>query len=173
MNEPQMDHIMQTGLGFWASKTLLSAVEMELFTELARHPGALAELTARFRLHPRSAQDFLDALVALNFLERRSGTYYNTPSTDFYLDKRKPTYIGGLLEMANNRLYSSWGLLTTALRSGKQQRDTRDSPEDLFEHMYADTERLRGFLTAMTGLSRGSNMAIAKKFPWAELQIRC
>ena len=27
-------HIMQVGMGFWASKTLLSAVELELFTKL-------------------------------------------------------------------------------------------------------------------------------------------
>src|ERR1700710_2160523 len=82
MNEPRMDHIMQVGLGFWASKTLLSAVEMELFTELAKHPETLPELSARLRLHPRSAHDFLDALVSLDFLERRDGVYYNTPSTD-------------------------------------------------------------------------------------------
>ena len=37
MNEPSMDAIMQVGLGFWASKTLLSAIEMEVFTELAGH----------------------------------------------------------------------------------------------------------------------------------------
>ena len=165
-----MDHIMQTGLGFWASKTLLSAVEIEIFTELAKKPGNVTELKARLRLHPRSALDFLDALVALNFLERRDGTYYNTPSTDLYLDKCKPSYIGGLLEMANNRLYSNWGLLTTALRTGKQQRETRDSPEDIFEHVYADTERLRVFLKAMTGISRSSNLAIARNFPWSEFK---
>src|SRR2546429_575914 len=96
MSEPRMDHIMQVGLGFWASKTLLSAVEMELFTELAKHPETLPELSARLRLHPRSAHDFLDALVSLNFLERRDGTYYNTPSTDLFLDKRKPSYIAGI-----------------------------------------------------------------------------
>jgi O-methyltransferase domain/Dimerisation domain len=170
MNQPQMDHIMQTGLGFWASKTLLSAVEIEIFTELAKKPGTVTELKARLRLHPRSALDFLDALVALNFLERRDGTYYNTPSTDLYLDKCKPSYIGGMLEMANNRLYSNWGLLTTALRTGKQQRETRDSPEDIFEHVYADTERLRVFLKAMTGISHSSNLAIARNFPWSEFK---
>ena len=37
-DDPTPDQIMQVGLGFWASKTLLSAVEMELFTELAQHP---------------------------------------------------------------------------------------------------------------------------------------
>ena len=35
MNEPNIEAIMQVGLGFWASKTLLSAIEMEVFTELA------------------------------------------------------------------------------------------------------------------------------------------
>ena len=109
MNEPRVDHIMQVGLGFWASKTLLSAVEMELFTELAKHPETLADLSARLGLHPRSARDFLDALVSLDFLERRDGTYYNTPSTDLFLDKRKPSYIGGMLEMANQRLYRLLG----------------------------------------------------------------
>jgi hypothetical protein len=168
MNEPQMDHIMQVGLGFWASKTLLSAVEMELFTELAKHPETLPELSSRLRLHPRSAHDFLDALVSLNFLERRDGTYYNTPSTDLFLDKRKPSYIGGMLEMANNRLYTHWSHLTIALRTGERQSEAPGSGEDFFKLLYADPERLRGFLKAMTGISHGANLAIAKKFPWAD-----
>jgi hypothetical protein len=163
-----MDHIMQVGLGFWASKTLLSAVEMELFTELARHPETLQELSSRLGLHPRSAHDFLDALVSLNFLERRDGVYYNTPSTDLFLDKRKPSYIGGMLEMANHRLYPFWGNLTTALRTGEPQNEARSGGENPFKLLYADPERLRGFLRAMTGVSHGANMVIAKKFPWAD-----
>src|SRR5438105_9581380 len=94
-DDPTPDQIMQVGLGFWASKTLLSAVEMELFTELGKHPEDLQTITARLGLHPRSAADFLDALVTLGFLERRNGNYSNTPSTDFFLDKRKSSYIGG------------------------------------------------------------------------------
>src|ERR1035438_42824 len=115
MPTPELDHIMQTGLAFWASKTLLSAVEMEVFTELARHPENLATLTGRLGLHPRSSRDFLDALVALDFLERRDGVYSNTPETDLFLDRRKPSYIGGMLEMANRRLFTHWNHLTTAL----------------------------------------------------------
>src|SRR6201984_2486302 len=100
MSAPNPAHILQTGTGFWASKTLLSAVEMEVFTELAKHPEDLNTLSGRLGLHPRSARDFLDALVALGFLERQNGTYSNTPSTDLFLDKNKPSYIGGILEMA-------------------------------------------------------------------------
>ncbi|NES95901.1 MAG: methyltransferase, partial [Desertifilum sp. SIO1I2] len=55
------DRIMQVGLGFWASKTLLSAVEIGLFTELAKEPLPVEVVRDRLNLHPRSVRDFLDA----------------------------------------------------------------------------------------------------------------
>ncbi len=165
---PSPDHILQLGLSFWASKTLLSAVEMEVFTELAKHPEDLETLTGRLGLHPRSSRDFLDALVALGFLERRDGIYSNTPSTDLFLDKHKPSYIGGMLEMANRRLFKHWGQLTTALRTGQPQGEAAGPNAETFASLYADPERLKGFLRAMTGVSRGANLAIAAKFPWAK-----
>ncbi len=160
------DHILQTGLAFWASKTLLSAVEMEVFTELARHPESLESLTGRLGLHPRSARDFFDALVALGFLERQDGHYRNTPSTDLFLDKHKPSYIGGILEMANSRLYPHWRHLTTALRTGERQSEQPGEP-DVFMALYSVPARLKEFLRAMTGVSRGANLQIASKFPWS------
>jgi precorrin-6B methylase 2 len=165
---PTPDQIMQVGLGFWASKTLLSAVEMELFTELARHPESGEDLRGRLGLHPRSSQDFLDALVALGFLERDDGVYRNTPSTDLFLDKHKPSYVGGILEMANDRLYRFWGGLTEALRTGQLQNEAKSGETPFFQALYADPARLEGFLAAMTGLSHGANRAIARQFPWQE-----
>ena len=165
---PSPEHILQVGLGFWASKTLLSAVEMEVFTELAKHPEDLDTLTGRLGLHPRSAHDFFDSLVALGFLERNDGVYSNTPSTELFLDKKKPTYIGGMLEMANQRLYGHWNKLTTALRTGQMQGEAGPNATENFAALYADPARLKSFLKAMTGVSRGANMAIAAKFPWAK-----
>jgi hypothetical protein len=141
---------------------------MELFTELAKHPENLAAIQARLGLHPRSARDFLDALVAMGFLERVNGTYQNTPATDLFLDKRKPSYVGGVLEMANHRLYGFWGHLTEGLRTGQLQNEAKDGGAPFFEALYADPARLRGFLSAMTGLSHGANIAIAQKFPWKD-----
>jgi O-methyltransferase/methyltransferase family protein len=168
MEEPRLDHILQVGLGFWASKVLLSAVEMEVFTELAKHPEDLATLTGRLGLHPRSARDFLDALVALKFLEREDGKYYNTPSTDLFLDKRKPSYAGGMLEMANDRLYGFWNNLTVALRTGESQNEARNGGPNPFTLLYSEPERLRDFLKAMTGISHEANIAIARQFPWRQ-----
>jgi hypothetical protein len=155
-------------MAFWPAKTLLSAIEIGVFTELARGPERLEPLSGRLGLHARSARDFLDTLVALGFLLREGDAYRNTAETDLFLDRRKPSYIGGILEMANHRLYGFWGHLTAALRTGLPQNELRSGGPGLFEALYADPARLREFLGAMTGVSRGANMAIARNFPWKE-----
>ena len=159
------EKVMQLGMGFWGSKTLLSAIELGVFTELAKRALTLEELTARLSLHPRSARDFFDALVALGMLKRAGARYANTPETALFLDRAKPSYVGGILEMANARLYGFWGSLTEGLRTGKPQNEARTG-EDFFGTLYADPQRLEGFLKAMTGLSIGSARVIARKFPW-------
>jgi hypothetical protein len=164
---PAPDGIIQLGLGFCGSKTLLSAVELGLFTQLASGPLNAQALSEQLGLHPRSARDFLDALVALKMLERNNDLYSNTPETDFFLDRNKPSYAGGILEMANARLYPFWGSLTEALRTGKQQNEAKNG-DDVFAALYADPARLKGFLSAMTGISLGAAKAIAQQFPWAD-----
>jgi hypothetical protein len=139
---------------------------MELFTELAKQPRTLDDLQGRMGLHPRSARDFLDALVSLGFLQRDGGTYANTPETGLFLDKAKPSYIGGILEMASHRLFGFWNHLTEALRTGLPQNEVKSGGPSMFSALYADPARLRGFLQAMTGISHGANLAIASIFPW-------
>jgi hypothetical protein len=161
------DAILQLGFGFWGSKTFLSAVEIGLFTELAKGPLALEEIRTRLQLHERGARDFLDALVALGMLERSQGKYANTPATDLYLDRAKPSYIGGMLEMLSARLFRFWADLTEGLRTGVPQNEAKHGGEDLFGTLYSDPKRLEQFLSAMTGLSFGIAHAIAAKFPWS------
>ncbi|HVW85361.1 MAG TPA: methyltransferase [Bryobacteraceae bacterium] len=160
------ERILQTGLAFWSSKTLLSAIELGIFTELSRQPLTLAELQSKFGLHERGARDFFDALLALGFLSRQNGVYSNTPDTQLFLDKENPAYVGGILEMANARLYPFWANLTEALRTGLPQNEARDGSPSTFETLYSDPARLRTFLRGMTGISRGANLAIARLLPW-------
>src|SRR5215208_2211569 len=97
--------IMQVGMGFWASKTLLSAVELELFTVLGDDAKTGPQLAAALDLHERAIPDFPDALVALGLLDRdgqgSDAAYRNTAETAVFLDKASPAYLGGILEMAN------------------------------------------------------------------------
>jgi hypothetical protein len=170
---PTPEKILQTGMAFWASKTLLSAVEIGVFTELAHGPARLGPLSQRIGLHSRSARDFLDALVALGFLKREDGCYHNTPETDLFLDRNELSYVGGILEMANHRLYPFWGQLTEALRTGQPQSECKTGGKSLFETLYADPGCLEEFLSAMAGVSHASNSMIARVFPWKELSNVC
>ncbi|MET0809587.1 MAG: methyltransferase, partial [Thermoleophilaceae bacterium] len=164
------DAILQLGLGFWGSKTLLSAVELGVFRELAEAGGLDGEaLRERLGLHPRSASDFFDALVALGMLERADGRYSNSPATELFLDPAKPSYVGGLLEMANARLYGFWGSLTEGLRTGAPQNEAKGG-ENFFEALYSDPERLAQFARAMSGVSTGPAQAIAAQFSWRDYQ---
>ncbi|BBP96125.1 methyltransferase/methylase [Burkholderia sp. SFA1] len=163
--DPQ--RVLQIGMGFWASKVLLSAVELGVFTELANGPRSADELAQALELHPRAKLDFLDTLVALDLLTREDGRYANATDAGFFLDRNKPSYVGGLLEMANARLYPFWGSLTEALRTGLPQNEAKHGG-NLFEALYSDPVRLRGFLQAMSGVSMGAAQAIARQFPWSE-----
>jgi hypothetical protein len=110
MLKPSPEKLLALGMSFWNAKALLSAVELGVFDALADGPADLATLTPKLGLHKRSAHDFFDALVAMKVLERdANGRYANTPETDFFLVRGRPSYVGGLLEMANARLYESWG----------------------------------------------------------------
>ena len=170
MNQPPTpEKIMHLGMAFWGSKTLLSAVELEVFTLLAKGPMDASTLRKQLGLHERSALDFFDALVALGMLDRRDGFYSNTPETDLYLDKAKPSYIGGFLAIANDRLYGFWGSLTEGLKTGLPQNETKDG-RNIFEILYGDPAKLMSFMQAMTGISMGTSKAIAQKFPWKDYQ---
>jgi predicted O-methyltransferase YrrM len=170
-------HILQTGLGFWGSKALLSAVELGLFTELGQGPAKAGEIRERLGLHERATHDFLDALVAMKLLERdgrgRDASYKNTPDTAAFLDKNSPAYVGGMLEMANARLFRFWGDLTPALKTGEPQNEIKEGGGHLFDGLYADEARLEQFLRGMAGIQNGNFHLLAEKFDFSQYQSVC
>ena len=151
MSDPSS--ILQTAFGFWSSKVLLTAVEMDLFSRLGSQRLTGEELGAALGLHPRGIADFLDALLAMGFLAREgsgpAATYANTEATATFLDSQSPRYIGGWLTMLNARLYRFWNDLPEALRTGQPQNEVKHSQKPLFEELYADLPRLEQFMGAM------------------------
>lgn len=151
---------------------LLTAVGLDLFTVLGDRALTASELGERLALHPRGTYDFFDALVALKFLDRDgdgpTGRYKNTPETAAFLDKRSPTYIGGMLEMFNTRLFGFWNDLDTALKTGEPQNEVKLNGKPMFEELYTDEARLREFMHAMTGFQAGNFIALADKFDFSK-----
>ena len=163
-NADSPERILEIGYGFWQAKALLSAVELGIFTALAEGPLDVQSLVARVGLHGRGARDFFDALVALDLLERGAdGRYANRQNSALYLDRRKPTYLGGLLEHLNIRHYQNWGLLTQALRTGAPQSGALGSGR---YPALTDTTSQEIFLNGMSAGSLIAAKALADKFPW-------
>jgi hypothetical protein len=162
---------MQVGMGFWGSKTLLTAVELELFTKLAPEPMSGPQIAEALALDARAIPDFPDALVALGLLDREgegeNATYRNTEATAVFLDKASPAYLGGILEMANARLYPFWADLTEALQTGAPQNEIKHTGKGMFEELYAEPERLEQFMHAMSGTSAGNFHALAEQFDFS------
>ena len=170
-------HIMQIGMGFWASKTLLTAVKLDLFSLLAIRPLSAKQIKYELCLNGRALYDFLDTLVALGFLQRIgiSGTavYSNSADTDLFLDKNKLSYAGGILEMANNRLYPFWNFLEEGLRTGTPQNEIRTGRKPLFEEIYSDIDKTREFVNAMGGIQTGNFIKFARDFDFSNYSTLC
>jgi phospholipid N-methyltransferase len=169
-NAPKPERILEVGQGFWAAKALLSATKLGVFTELDRNgPLTVEELEGSLGLHPRSSRDFLDALVALDFLDRENYEYRNTPEAATYLVEGKPSSFVGWFEMVNDRLYPFWGELETALQTGRPQNELEDDETHPFEGViYHDDEILEQFVGAMTSFSMAAADVIANEFPWED-----
>ena len=169
--------ILQTAFGFWSSKVLLTAVEMGVFTALGDRHLSGAELGRQLGLHARGICDFLDALVAMKFLDRQGlgldALYANTPAGAMYLDAKSPRYVGGILVMLNARLFKFWNDLPDALRTGQPQNEIKYTHRTIFDELYKHPAQLEQFLGAMTGLSRLNFEAFAEKFDFAPYKTLC
>ena len=174
---PEHGPILATAFSFWSSKVLLTAVEFDVFTLLARRPMTGDELGSQLGLHPRGIRDFFDALVAMKFLDRQgddeAALYSNTPASALYLSRESSRYVGGILVMLNDRLFKFWHDLPAALRTGEPQNEVKHGGKGIFEALYEELPRLEQFMGAMTGLSRINFEAFATAFDFSGFQTLC
>ncbi len=128
-------------------------------------------------LHGRGLYDFLDSLVALGFLKRdgyrKEARYSNSEDSALFLDKNKPTYMGGILEMSNNRLYPIWNRLEDGLKTGNPQNEILTGEETLFDTLYQDIDKMREFIRGMDGFQAGNFMALAANFDFSKYKTLC
>ena len=175
--EATHEPIMQSAFAFWNAKTLLTAIEFDLFTQLGDQKMTGPELGKELGIHPRGIYDFFDALVAMKFLERDGegpeSRYFNNTSGKTFLVRTSPQYIGGILEMLNARLFKYWHDLPEALRTGEAQNEVKHGQKGIFETLYEDQPRLEQFLDAMAGISRFNYQALAEKFDFSSYETLC
>ncbi|MCB0936231.1 MAG: methyltransferase [Mycobacterium sp.] len=177
MDDLSPDRIIAIGAGYWASKVLLSAIGLGLYTELGDDAISAPVLAERLGLLARPATDFFDALVSLDLLARdgdgAEARYRNTPETARFLDEASPDYAGGLLKIWDERNFRFWADLTEALKTGNPQSEVKHSGRPFFETLYADPRRLESFMAAMDASSRRNFELLAERFPFANHARLC
>jgi hypothetical protein len=153
-------NILELGMAFWSSRVVLSAVEFGVFTKLAAGPLSAEELTAKLGWQSRAAGPVLDAVVLLGLLRRdRAGRYSNSRRGALFLDRSKPGYLGGLMELSSKRLFNLWSGLGDLLQTGRPQAGEERGDNEFFSAMYRGPAALKSFLTGMTGISTGEGHA--------------
>src|SRR5947209_433718 len=78
--------------------------------------------------------------------------------------------MGGMLEMANSRLYRFWGTLEEGLQTGNPQNESKDNAHgnmDFLTELYQDEKGLQEFMSAMSGIQTGNFMALVKQFDFS------
>ncbi|WP_181763842.1 methyltransferase [Streptomyces albidus (ex Kaewkla and Franco 2022)] len=154
--------VLQLTMAFYGSQALVSAVELDVFTQLADEPLPLEEAERALGIDPRGARDFLDALVALDLLDRDESGYRSSTVARRYLDRREPTYVGGYAMMAKHYLMPMWGKLTDAVRTGAPQVPTGGG----FFDGYQDPNAARPFLGAMDAVNAQVSRELTELVDW-------
>ena len=162
--------LMQIISGFWASKTLAAAVELDLFTQLSGRGVDIHQLSQLLQIHPRPAEMLLSGCASLGLLEKRGERYYNSPLSEEFLVRGKPYYFGGVITLLDRRLYLPWNRLPEAIKTNRAQ--TWGDQPGIFEAMSPNPEEQRIFTEGMHSFSVQSGEAVAAAFdflPYAHL----
>jgi predicted O-methyltransferase YrrM len=115
---PGGDPVLRTSRAFMEARLLLTAAELDLFTELARQPATAATLaqSRRWKRWPLAA--VLDALVGMGLLVKRDHLYHCPPEVSAKLSADSPdSLLASVLHAAD--LWDRWSGLTARVAGGK------------------------------------------------------
>lgn len=113
------DRIQDALYAFTRSQILFSAIDLDIFTCIARGHDRLESIEAATGLSHRGLRILLNGLVGIGFLHKLPDERFMLPpDVTKYLVKGTDEYIGGMVHHCK-RLYENWELLTDAVRSGQ------------------------------------------------------
>ncbi|MBN2448626.1 MAG: methyltransferase domain-containing protein [Phycisphaerae bacterium] len=115
MSLTDADAILAMGRNFWNCRVLLTAAELDLFTLLSHDALTAAEVAGRIGGDKRATTVLLDAVAALQLLEKRQGRYTCPADVARHLSADAPDSILAML-MHMNGLWPSWSELTGVVR---------------------------------------------------------
>ncbi len=151
--QSQFDYITEISLGYWKSRTLITAVELGVFTCLAKGSCNAAAIAKAAKSDTRAMEMLLNALVGLEFLGKKGNLFKNRPIADQYLVKGRPLYQGNRILLSRN-LWDNWSNLDKAVKSGKPVAFKNAGKKP-------DAKKRKVFITAMRDFAVFKSKAVA------------
>jgi SAM-dependent methyltransferase len=106
---------------YWESAALMAAVELDVFTAIARGHDTIPALAKAIDVTERNAERLLTALAAMTLLERDGGRFANAPDVQRFLVKDSERYAGPWILFTKPR-WSAYGELSQRLRAKAENR---------------------------------------------------
>ena len=130
--------IVDLASAYYGSAVLFAAIDCDVFGRVAK---------GGFGAPSRAERLLADACVAEGLLEKRGGTYANTPAAEAALVAGGPADLTKAIRY-NRDVYPAWGRLAEFVRTGRPV----ERPE---VHLGEDAERTKAFAEAMFGRAMG------------------
>jgi SAM-dependent methyltransferase len=108
--------IREMATAFQRSRIVLTAYELDIFTMIGEKSHDAEAISGALNLNTNATERLLNALVALELLEKNNGNYSNTPDSLKFLSKNSPAYSAGL--MHTSHLWNAWSHLTDVVQTG-------------------------------------------------------
>ncbi len=125
--------LLETSGAYWKTCALHAAVQLDVFTVIEDQRLSSEYIAEKLQAEPRALAMLLNAMTAMNLLNKSGGLYANTPEAKTFLCKSSPGYIGYIIKH-HHHLVASWSQLDQAVLSGDPVRtQTMNSSEDARE----------------------------------------
>jgi acetylserotonin O-methyltransferase len=163
--EPDVSVVLGLLQAFRLSKTMFTAVQLNIFDELAQAPASAGQLAKSLQLNEGALKRLLDGCVSLSLLEHHADHYRNSPTAARFLVSDSPDTLAGYVRYSDRSLYKLWDGLGDAVREGTNRwAPTFGDRASLFDHYFRDEAATRSFLGGMHGFGQTTSDIIVRAF---------
>ncbi|MCL2761526.1 MAG: acetylserotonin O-methyltransferase [Desulfuromonadales bacterium] len=124
--------LMEFSGSYWNIATLYAGVNLDVFTQIGERDISAAELSKAVNSDERGLAMLLDALVAMNLLQKHDNKYKTTPFSFSHLSKNGSDYLGYILQH-HHQLMAGWTKLDKAVKSGHSVREKTSDTDNSLE----------------------------------------
>ncbi|MBW2369653.1 MAG: SAM-dependent methyltransferase [Deltaproteobacteria bacterium] len=135
--------IMQTAGNYWHACTLHAGVKLDVFTLIGKDALAADIVAKKAGADTRGMEVLLNALSAMELLEKEDGRFSNTPASQQFLSQASEAYMGHII-LHHHHMVDSWSHLDKVVVSGKPVRK---------RVFFSDEETRKSFLLGMLNIA--------------------